>query len=194
MRPSIRSLGLIIILLVFSLSVLALQAQEATPEATPAESGMDMGMEMDTGYSVDDLAPLAMAYYEGEAVYFIHPEASDVGVAEILTKMMGPDVLTVPGLANIPEELLGNVYVFTNGMEGMGPLGFQPDVFDSVPGDDAYTPLRTITLVTWDEAAEPRELTSVAEIEAAITSGEITVEQPGVVVNMPILVWPDGQR
>jgi len=190
MRVSYRILVLVIVALLFSLSVYALTAQDATPE----EAGMDMDMEMNTDYSVDDLAPLALAYYEGEDVYFIHPEASDADVAEVLTNMMGTDVITVPGLAEIPEELLGNVYVFTNGVEGMGPLGFQPDVFDSVPGDDDYTPLRAISLVTWEDSATPRELTSVDEIEAAETAGEITVEQPGVVVNMPILVWPEGER
>lgn len=171
----------------------AISAQESTPE--PAMGEMDMGgMEMDTGYSVDDLAPLALAYYDGGEVYFIHPEASDEGVAGVLTEMMGPDVLFVPSLADIPEELLGNVYVFTNGVEAMGPLGFQPDVFDSVPGDDAYTPLRAISLVTWQEGYEARELMSAAEVLDAAEAGEVVIERPGVVVNMPILVWPGGQR
>ncbi len=97
----------------------AVVAQEATPEATPAM--MDMGMEMNTGYSVDDLAPLALGYYDGGEVYFIHPEASDEGVAGVLTEMMGPDVLWVPSLANTPAELLGNVYVFADGIMAMGP-------------------------------------------------------------------------
>ena len=169
------------------------RAQDATPEPTE-EAMTGMTMEMNTGYSVDDLAPMAMAYYTGEMVYFIHPEASDAGVAEVLTKMMGPDVLTVPSLAKIPAELLGNAYVFTNGVEGMGPLGFQPDVFDSIPGDEAYTPLRAINLVTWQEGKEPRELKSVAEIQSAADSGELIVEKPGVVVNMPILVWGKNTR
>lgn len=183
---------IVLVLFVLTLGLASLSAQEATPEAT--ESMSDMGMEMDTGYSVDDLAPLALAYYEGKTVYFIHPEASDPDVAGVLTEMMGPEVIAVPSLADIPEELLGNVYVFTNGIEAMGPLGFQPDVFDSVPGDDAYTPLRAVNLVTWQDDAEPRELMSLEEIEAAEEAGEIVIERPGVVVNMPILVWPGGER
>jgi len=165
-------------------------AMEAT--ATPEMGGM--AMEMDSGYSVDDLAPLAFAYYNGGDVYFVHPEASDPGVAEVLTAMMGTDVITVPSLAEVPEELLGAVYVFTNGLDGMGPLGHQPDVFDSVPGVEGYTPLRSVQLVTWQDGVEARELTSVEEILAAETAGEVVIEVPGVVVNMPILVWPDGQR
>ncbi len=160
---------------------------DTTPDATS-------GMEMETEYSVDNLAPLALAYYEGGKVYFIHPEASDEGVAEILTNMMGTDVMVVPSLAEVPEELLNNVYVFTNGVEAIGPLGYQPDVFDSVPSDEAYTPLHSVNLVTWQENAEARELTSVREILEAEGNGEVTIERPGVVVNMPILVWPGGQR
>lgn len=184
---------LVAIVVLFGMLWGSAQAQEATPE--PAEGAMDgMTMEMDTGYSVDNLAPLAMAYYEEEMVYFIHPEASDEGVAGVLTEMMGPDVLFVPSLAKIPTELLGNAYVFTNGLEGMGPLGFQPDVFDSVPSDEAYTPLRAVNLVVWQEGHEPRELMSLAAIEAAADAGELVIEQTGVVVNMPILVWGENTR
>lgn len=175
--------------LVFTVFWGGIHAQEATPE--PMDG---MAMEMDTGYSVDELAPMAMAYYDDTVVYFIHPEASDEGVAAVLTEMMGPDVLTVPSLAQIPAELLGNAYVFTNGVSGMGPLGYQPDVFDTIPGDEAYTPLRALNLVTWQEGAEPRELLSLAAIEAALAAKEIAIEQPGVVVNMPILVWGENTR
>ncbi|MBZ0315703.1 MAG: hypothetical protein K8L91_04730 [Anaerolineae bacterium] len=184
------------IVLTFVLGLLVLTAPTtinamggSTPTPTP-ESDMDM----DSGYSVDELAPLAMAYYEGQKVYFVHPEASDPGVAQVLTDMMGTDVVTVPSLAEIPAELLGNVYVFTNGIEDMGPLGFQPDVFDSVPGAENYTPLRAVNLVTWQTDVEARQLVSVEEILAAEKAGELTIEQPGVVVNMPILVWGETHR
>jgi hypothetical protein len=86
------------------------------------------------------------------------------------------------------------VYVFTNGVAGGGPMGFQPDIFDSIPGDEAYTPLRALNLVTWQEEAAPRVIDNVAEIEAAQAEGEVEIERSGIVVNMPILVWPGGQR
>jgi hypothetical protein len=127
-------------------------------------------------------------------VFFIHPEASDPEVAGVLTKMMGPKVWAVPSLAKISEALLGNVYVFANSVAGMGPLGFQPDVFDTVPGDEKYTPLRAINLVTWKDNITAQELKSAADIEKAKTDGKIDIKRPGVVVNMPILVWPEGKR
>lgn len=166
----------------------------ATPEPTSAMSSMSGMGQMETEFSSDDLAPLVRGIYEGDELFFIHTEASDSDVASLLTEMMGPQVVAVPGLADIPDELLGNVYVFTNGVAGGGPMGFQPDIFDSVPSDEAYTPLRALNLVTWQEGAAPRMLDSVAEIETAQTAGEVEIERPGIVVNMPILVWPGGQR
>lgn len=83
--------------------------------------------------------------------------------------------------------MFANVYVFTNGIIGMGPLGFQPDVFDNPPETTGYSPLRTIILVSWKDDSKARELKSVAEVTDAETKGEITMEQPGVVVNMPFI-------
>ena len=73
------------------------------------------------------------------------------------------------------------------------PLGFQPDVFDSVPGD-ADSPLREIVLVTWQDEAEARRLTTTDEVAAAGADGLVTLERSGVVVNAPVLTWPGGSR
>ena len=140
------------------------------------------------------LVPPALAYAKGQEVYFIHPEASDPGVADVLTKMMGPKVLTVRSLAKVPGSLLGDVYVFTNGVKAMGPLGFQPDVFPTIPGDAGYTPLRRINLVTWKDGVTAKVLKSAEEIQAARGRGDVSIRRPGVVVNMPILSWPGGKR
>jgi hypothetical protein len=171
----------------------AQRATTATPTAEVTEAMPGMA-EMQTTFSSDDLAPLVRGIYEGEDVFFIHTEASDPDVANLLTDMMGPQVIAVPNLAEIPQELLGSVYVFTNGVAGGGPMGFQPDVFDTVPGDPDYTPLRSLHRVTWQEGSTPRQLNSVAEIEAAEAVGEIVIEQPGIVINMPILVWHGEHR
>jgi hypothetical protein len=138
--------------------------------------------------------PAVKAYYDGEEISFMHTEASDPEIAELLTDMMGSPVLVVPQLAQVPDEALSKVYVFTNGIEGMGPLGFQPDVFDSAPGDDGYSPLRSLYLVTWNEESEARELTALDEVLQAEKSGEVTIERQDVVINEPFLTWPGGQR
>ena len=138
--------------------------------------------------------PAGMAYAEGKEIYFVHTEASDAGVAETLTNMMKSPVMYVPSLANVPAESLADVYVFTNGVVGKGPFGFQSDVFPNPPGTDGYTPLRRLNVVTWVDASKARLLISVAEVLAAKDAGEITIEQPGVVINMPFVVWDGGKR
>ncbi len=141
--------------------------------------------------------PPVQGYAAGEEVLFLHTAASDSEIASLLTNMMGSPVLTVPALAKAPDELVAQVYVFANGLKpegARGPLGFQPDVFDNVPGSDDYSPLRTLVLVTWSNEASARLLKSSAEVEQARQTGDLTVEIPGVVVNMPMLTWPGGRR
>jgi hypothetical protein len=186
--------------LMTTLSIVALLAAAlayevaAQDDATPTPEPMSGMGQMSTEFLTDDLAPLVRGIYEGEDIFFIHTEVSDPDIAQLLTDMMGPQVVTVSSLAEIPEYLLGSVYVFTNGITGGGPLGFQPDIFDSVPGDEGYTPLRAIKLITWQEDAAPRQLNNVEEVEAAEAAGEILIESPGVVANMPILAWHDDSR
>lgn len=194
MKTKLVAVCLVVVLMFSLYSIMTSQAQQdptITPEPTASMGGMS-GME--TSFSTDDFAPFVLGIYEGEDVYFIHTEASDSAVAALLTDMMGPQVVTVPSLAEVPEKFLGKVYAFTNGIAGMGPMGFQPDIFDSVPGDLDYTPLRALHTVTWQAGSTPRLLNSVAEVEAAEREGEIEIENTGVVVNMPILIWSNGQR
>jgi len=147
-----------------------------------------------SGSTGQNLTPPVKGLYKGKGILFIHTEASDPQVAGMLTQMMGSKVFTVPSLAKISKDLLADVYVFTNGVKGGGPLGFQADVFDAVPGGARYTPLRSVVLVTWRGGATPRLLGSVGEIQSAIRKGDVTLKRPGAVVNMPIIAWPGGQR
>lgn len=118
--------------------------------------------------------------------------------AEMLSGMMDSPVITVPSLADVPDDAVAGLYAFTNGVRPddtpTGPFGFQPDVFDSVPGDDAYRPLRRLIRVSWAEENAPRVLTSVGEIREAEQAGEVTVEETSVVINAPMLSWPGGSR
>lgn len=164
--------------------------------------GGDRGMEMvgDTGEmtempTTDVSLPAVHGLYDGNEVLFVHSEASDPDVAGMLTEMMGGSpVLVVPELADVPAHVRDDVFVFTNGVQGSGPFGFQPDVFPSAPGDDAYRPLRRVVLVAWIDESQARELRSADEITAEAAAGEIALEETSVVVNMPFLTWPEGRR
>jgi len=140
------------------------------------------------------VVPPVDGYLEGRSILFIHTEASDPQVAQLLTRMKGSPVLVVPSLAQAPAGMLAEVYVFKNGVKGGGPLDFQPDVFDSPPGTEGYRPLRRLNLVSWKNPQAAREFKIAAEVRKALAQGEITIEQPGVVINMPMLTWPGGHR
>lgn len=172
---------------------------QPTDTAAPTPTGqMDMGAQPASGEDAPRF-PAVFGYYQGEEILFIHSETSNPDVGNMLTQMMGGSpVLVVDSLAQIRQELLGTVYVFTNGIEPddtpAGPLGFQPDVFDSAPGDPGYTPLRRIMLVTWADGEQATLLTSEQEILDAESAGRVTLEERGAVVVMPFLTWPGGQR
>ena len=153
-----------------------------------------IGFVMAARFLFGAIVPPVDGFTEGQRIRFIHTEATDPQVAQLLTKMKGSPVLVVPELAKVPKEILANVYVFKNGVKGNGPFEFQADVFDNPPGTKGYSPLRALNLVSWKNEAAARELRSAAEVKKAIDAGELVVEQPGVVVNMPLLTWPGGNR
>jgi len=164
-------------------------------------SAQDMGQMggMGEGYVPDslsraELAPLVKAYYDGGEAFFIHTEASDKKVASMLTRMMGPKVLYMPKLTETPEALRAPIYVFRNGIDGMGPFGHQPDVLGAVPGDESYSPLHEIYLVRWKKSADPQALRTMQAIKDARATGTLTIEDTGTVINAPVLAWPSGHR
>lgn len=184
MKRNLLILGLIAVLVAgFAAAYLLL---------TPADKRASGGMDEAAGGG--PALPAVLGYAEGEEIRFVHPEASAPDVADMLTGMMESPVLVVPALAQAPASMLANVYVFANGIGGNGPLGFQADVFDRPPGSDGYSPLRALNRVTWVEEENARELRSASEVRAAEAAGELTIERPGVVVNMPMLTWPGGER
>ena len=145
-------------------------------------------------YALKPAVPNVKGYLDGTEILFQHTEVSDPKVAELLTEMMRSPVLVVPALAQAPPSLLATVYVFKNGVRGGGPFKYQPDVFDNPPGSDGYRPLRAVALVRWKSERAARVLKSASEVLTGATAGEIVVERPGVVVNMPLVTWPGGGR
>ncbi len=183
--------GLIAALSMGLIAAFPVWAQEMMKPMKPM-GGMMGGMMADA-----PVVPAVAGFSEGQKILFLHTETSDPEIAKILTDMMGSPVLVVPSLADAPREMVAKVYVFTNGVTGegpLGPLGYQPDVFESPPGAPGYTPLRKIVLVTWTDEPSARTLKSAAEVEEALKTGDITIEEPGIVVNMPMVTWPGGQR
>ncbi len=95
-------------------------------------------------------------------------------------------------MKNLPRAVGFPAVLLINGP--MGPLGGQADIFEHPPGSPAYSPLRAVILVTWKDDMSARILKSAAELQGAIDSGAVFIEDAGVVMNMPFLTWPGGQQ
>lgn len=136
--------------------------------------------------------PLTKGYVNGSEVFYISTEASDKDLADHLTELTGFRVVYTPALQRTPADALAQIYAFENGIKGEGPLGFQPNVADSQPGDPNYSPLWAVNIVKWNDDITPRELKSQTEILLAQTNDELTVTPSGFVVNCPFVKWDGG--
>ena len=160
-----------------------------------AENGGNMMGSMEQTLTKTNLPvtlPLTRGFADGNEVFYISTEASDADLAAHLTNVTGSRVVFAPSLALAPPASLANIYAFENGIEGSGPLGFQPNVADSQPGDAEYSPLWRIILVKWNEGVTPSELRSEEEILAAQQEGMLTINLTSMVVNCPFVQWEGG--
>ena len=182
MKQNRFTLLILVALLVFTLSACAVQESASMESAPTKNETMKAELPVDTGYA------------EGKTISFAHTEASDAEIAKKMEAGMNSPVLYVPSLKSVSEDALANVFVFTNGVKGASMSGLQPSVFDNPPGTNGYTPLRRLNVVTWKDAAQARELKSAAEVLEVAKSSELTIKQPGIVINMPFVVWEGGKR
>jgi hypothetical protein len=136
--------------------------------------------------------PLMKGYENGNEIFFIATDASDNQTATQITNATGFKVNFAPLLAMTPEEARGQAYVFENGIEGEGPLGFQLPVINARPGQEGYSPLLQINLVRWNEGGQPTELRSEQDILTASNAGQLTITETGVIVNHPAVQWEGG--
>ena len=118
------------------------------------------------------------AMYNGESIYHIRTDASDPAVAEEIGLVYVP---LLNAAAALETGETNTYYMFTND---------HPAVIAMVPGDENYSSLfRVMTVDPGDSSAE---LNSAADIEAAASAGDITVEAANYFVNYPLIQWPGG--
>jgi hypothetical protein len=168
-----------------------------TTQQSPKESSItekDLGSVVRLSRAnVPATIPMHQGFYNGESVHFIITDSSDPTHAQIITENQGWKVELAPLLANTPEAALSKTYMFTNGVTGDGVHGFQGEVFTSTPAQsDTYSALTSHVHVTWNDA-NPRILDSEDMIMAAADAGDVTLAEVKVVLNMPQIVWPEGQ-
>ena len=63
----------------------------------------------------------------------------------------------------------------------------QLTVFGSEPGEPDYNPLWDEIFVTWKAGAKPILLVKDDQIKALVKSGKLTMRDPHIVLNAPIL-------
>ncbi|MDH5430301.1 MAG: hypothetical protein OEW78_00255 [Nitrosopumilus sp.] len=166
---------------------------EKTPEDEMTEADMGSVLRLSRA-NVPATIPMHQGYYDGEDVYFIITDSSDPTHADMITANQGWQVELAPLLKNTPAAALSKTYMFTNGIEGDGVHSFQGEVFTSTPAQaDVYSALTSHVHVTWNEGTTPRILDSETMILAAAENDEITLTSIDVVLNMPQIIWPEGQ-
>lgn len=104
-----------------------------------------------------------------------HP-ASRYIVTDVSMAPMAPMMNIAPSPGTEPLTDAGataKILVFGNGIEGSGPMGFQKSVTDTTAGDPEWSSFWDHFTFVWDEAAEPLELTTFAEIEEREAAGDL---------------------
>ena len=145
-----------------------------------------------TETNIPKILPLVRGFADGNQIFYITTEVSDEKLASYLSNLTNSRVVYTPALKYTPAQSFANIYEFTNGIKGSGPEGFQPNVADSQPGDNNYSPLWKVNLVTWNNGTTPRELTSEEDIVNAIKNKELTIKPTNIIVNCPFVQWKDG--
>jgi hypothetical protein len=100
--------------------------------------------------------------------YFVN-EHSFGGAADMTQTVLAPGLQGGPTAAGAT----GRTNVFMNGIEGPGPMGFQPSAFDFPAGHEEWSPYWDHYAYRWVDGVEPRLLTSEADVHGARDAGEL---------------------
>lgn len=162
-------------------------AQDATPEAS--EPQMIVGDVTDFTLGADGrwaghfgsvTLKLHPGFYDGGDAWFIRTDASDLAFAEANGLVYVPllkNALNAPGS-------FGKIYLFDQGVEQQRP------VVNTVPGQTTFTPAFQVHQVAFPGDAVL--LDSEQAITDAVAVGTAAVEATEIVVNYPLVLWPEG--
>lgn len=138
--------------------------------------------------------PMHAGLYEGGEILYVITDSNDEEEAERITTQQKWRVEAAPVLSEAPQDALGDVYIFTNGIAGNGMRGYQPEVFSSTPAQaDEYGALRSVMHVKWKSSLSTEVLDSVEAILEVAEKKRIEIEETTVILNMPQVKWPGGQ-
>lgn len=184
--PSIIAIAILVAMIITAPSIASIHqvfAQQAAPGSVLKLSRANVPIDI----------PLIKGFESGNEIYFIGTDVSDKNAAEQLTRMTNFTVNFAPVLSETPESAQGQVYIFTNGIAGKEPNDFQQPVVNAKPGDETYSPLMRVSMVTWNDESAAKELKSVQEIVDAEKNGTIAINKTNIIANHPAIKWQGGE-
>jgi hypothetical protein len=107
---------------------------------------------------------------DGSTIYYIVTDA----VPEMPANMMG--VVFAPfneKLATTPSAV--DLTQFTNGINGTGPMGFQPGIGHANPTDENYSPMWRINFAEWNDPSQAKLLQTLADLNDAREKELLTI-------------------
>jgi len=107
---------------------------------------------------------------DGSTVYYIVTDATPSGPAEMMGVTYTP---TSASLITNPAAV--ELFQFRDGIKGSGPVGFQPGIAAAAPGDENYSPMWRIFMISWNDPENASVLETKADIDAFQKEGLITV-------------------
>jgi hypothetical protein len=120
---------------------------------------------------------------DGRTVYYIVTDATPKMPADMM------EVAYVPSnekLASTPVAV--DLFQFTNGINGSGPMGFQAGIGAANTDDSNYSPMWRISFIEWKAPSKVRILETVSDITTMAQAGMISIT-PAIngthVVNCP---------
>ena len=107
---------------------------------------------------------------DGRTIYYIVTDATPSGPAGMMGVVSSPTSASL-----IANSAAVDLYQFRNGLEGTGPLGFQPGIAAGAPGDANYSPMWRIFMIGWDSPENAQLLETIDDMNAYREAGLIDI-------------------
>ncbi|MBI3639285.1 MAG: hypothetical protein HY223_03120 [Thaumarchaeota archaeon] len=117
---------------------------------------------------------------DGSTIYYI---VTDTVMADP-ANMMGV-ILANKTQAALTSSASSDLFQFGNGITGTGPMGFQAGIGGTKQGDQFYSPLWRISVITWNDPSSATVLQTSQDISSH--SDQIKVTAMGMIVNCPFI-------
>lgn len=106
---------------------------------------------------------------DGRTIYYIVTDATPSDPAGAMGVLHTPTTASL-----ITNAAAVDLFQFSNGLVSSGPLGFQPGIASAAPGDEEYSPMWRIYLVSWNDPSVATLLETRADIDRYVSNEMVT--------------------